>query len=81
MTPTETHADWAERMRKRRKDLGLTQCQIAELVDVTQTTVSLWENGKNMPSDTMKWRLAAALGMRIADLFPWPAHRPQVGAA
>ena len=34
---------------KRRKDLGLTQDEIARLLNVTPRTVQLWEAGTHMP--------------------------------
>lgn len=38
-------------IRTRRKERDLTQTELAALLDVNQTTVSDWENGKVMPSE------------------------------
>ena len=36
-----------------RKNLGLTQVELAELVDVDQSTVVRWESGGSIPQETM----------------------------
>lgn len=36
-----------------RKNLGLTQVELAELVDVDQSTVVRWESGGNIPQEKM----------------------------
>jgi transcriptional regulator with XRE-family HTH domain len=38
-----------ERIRKAREDLGLSQQQFAELLDVDRKTVGNWESGRNQP--------------------------------
>lgn len=68
--------DWARRVHARRDAVGLTQSKLAEIVGVTQPTISSLERGRYVPSDDLKWRLAGALGCLITELFPFPAHRP-----
>lgn len=41
MTPTE--------IKQARKSLGLTQGQLAALMDIRQATISDWETGKHSP--------------------------------
>ena len=36
-----------------RKNLGLTQAELAELVDVDQSTVVRWESGGSIPQEKM----------------------------
>ena len=36
-------------LKELRKEKGLTQEQFAEIVNVSNRTVSRWENGNNMP--------------------------------
>jgi DNA-binding transcriptional regulator YiaG len=38
-----------KRIIKLRKDLGLTQQQLADMIGAQQHTVSQWETGKNRP--------------------------------
>ena len=43
-------------IRSRRKNIGLTQKQLAELIGVTDVTISRWESGQREPiwSDFIK---------------------------
>jgi len=38
-----------DHLRKRRLDLGLLQKDVAEIIGVTEVTISNWENNKNKP--------------------------------
>jgi DNA-binding XRE family transcriptional regulator len=54
-----------DHMRKRRLDEDLTQGQLAELLDVTASTVNNWERGRNSPdvqarSRIIPWRGSGA---------------------
>lgn len=42
---------FAAKLKSFRKDLGLKQRQLAEMIDVEVPTVSCWESGKFMPED------------------------------
>lgn len=72
---------WGLRVRDRRKLLGLTQRQLAEMVKPATTQATIWkiENGRIAPRDSLKARLAAALATTPEALFPW-AHQLE-GAA
>ena len=56
----------------RRKALGLTQKEIAELVDVSEATVSRWESGEiaNMRRDRI---VAYAKALKTRYLFLYPS--------
>ena len=41
--------DISNKIKSRRKELGLTQQQVAERVFVTRQTISKWELGKSQP--------------------------------
>lgn len=43
---------------KARENAGLTQKEVAEMVGVDQSSVSLWENGKNKPRVSVLVKLA-----------------------
>ena len=56
--------DIRTRLRQRRKALGLTQHQLAKMIDVTNMTVYFWETGRVRPWETLA-KMAAALGVTV----------------
>ena len=46
--------DFALTLRCHRKSLGLDQAELAELLDVTQVTISRWEAGIRTPRDPVE---------------------------
>ena len=52
-----------------RKQLGMTQEQLGEHLDVTNKTVSRWETGKYMPDIDKLQDLSAILGISINELL------------
>lgn len=54
---------------KRRKTLGLSQSDLADILGVTQGAISQWEKGTSMPSTEKLPEIAKILGCEIADLF------------
>lgn len=52
-----------------RKEKGLTQKKLAEMLDVTDKAVSRWETGKNYPDIETLERLAASLDVSISELL------------
>jgi transcriptional regulator with XRE-family HTH domain len=72
-------AEWTavgHRIREARQSAGLTQAQLGELLDVTQTAVSYWESGKREPGVADLVRIAAQLGVPAASLLPPDLHAP-----
>ena len=59
-----------KKLVNRRKELNLTQKQIAEAVGVTSRTVQSWELGENVPKlDPLQtWKLCEVLQCTIVDL-------------
>ncbi len=55
-----------KRIRERRK---LTQEELANMVSVGRTTVTLWENGINKPRADMLVKLSKVLDCSIEDLL------------
>lgn len=57
------------RMAAFRKKASLRQIELAEMLGVRVTTISMWENGR---ADNLKFtdlkRLAMALGVRVSEL-------------
>lgn len=58
-----------ERLKDSRKKKGLSQTQLAELLDVQPSAVSRWERDIHEPSDKDKKRLAEILGTSVAYLM------------
>lgn len=65
-------ADWGARVAQARRSRRLSQLALARACDVSQQTVSKVEHGEICPHDRLKLRLAAALDVPPAALFPWP---------
>ena len=54
---------------KKRKELNLTQAQLAEKLGVSIKTVSKWENGKCMPDYGVIQPLCTELGVNVSELM------------
>jgi len=54
---------------KRRKELHMTQRELAEKLNVTDKTISRWEVGKSYPDATILPALAKVLNVSIDELF------------
>ena len=52
-----------------RRELGLTQQELAEQLHVTNKAVSKWERGLSYPDVTLMDPLASALGLRVEELM------------
>ncbi len=72
---------WASNVVARRKALGLSQEQVAELSGLTQQGVSQIESGAVLARDDSKVALCRALGTRPDVLFPWPPMEELIGGA
>lgn len=56
-------------IKSRRKNLGMTQKQLAKNVGVTDVTISRYENGEREPSFTEFIKLCEVLGMKVEDFI------------
>lgn len=54
----------------------MTQQDLAERVGVTRQTINAIELGKYSPSLDIAFRIAAALGVRLEDVFSYGAAEP-----
>ena len=59
----------ADRISRRRKELGLTQKELAEKLHVSDKTVSRWETGKQIPDALTMQEIAKALDLSVAELY------------
>lgn len=56
-------------IRRLREARGLTQAQLAGLLDVSNKAVSKWETAKGFPDISLLEPLSAALGVSVAELL------------
>lgn len=54
---------------ERRKTKGLTQMQLAEMLNITDRAVSKWETGKSMPDSSIMLELCKILGISVTELL------------
>lgn len=54
---------------KARKAAGLTQIQAAQLLGVTDATISQWENGETKPKTSRLAKVAEVYGCTIDELL------------
>ena len=52
-----------------RKERGLTQAELAKIMDSNPTTIASWEQGKSLPSIQMLYRLAQYYGKTIGYMY------------
>lgn len=69
--PTDivTTREIGEAIRKRRKELGLSQEQLSERVGVSYQQIQRYENGSNMLNVETVQRIARALSMPVTTFF------------
>jgi len=56
-------------IKAQRRNLGISQAKLAEMVDMATNYLGLIEGGKKFPSADMIERIAVALGIDSPDLF------------
>ena len=54
---------------KQRKQVNLTQMQLAEMLGITDRAISKWERGKAMPDASIMLRLCEILKITVTDLL------------
>ena len=57
------------RIAKARRDIGLTQKDLADKVGVTAQAVSKWERGSACPDISILDEIAYALGVSVSELL------------
>ena len=78
--PTREPDRLNNRIRRLRFDNGeITQQTLAERVGVTRQTIIALEAGKYVPSLLLAFRLAAAFGVRVDDVFQYDDGAPEKG--
>lgn len=64
-----TNKTMAEVIASRRRELGLTQKELAETLNITDKAVSKWERGLACPDTATIPKLAQTLGITIEELM------------
>ena len=57
------------RIKELREEKGLTQQQLADIVDVTRQTILFLEKGKYNPSLRLAWMIAEVFERPLEDVF------------
>ncbi len=60
---------FAEQMKRKRRELGLTQRALAEKLNYSEKAISKWESATALPPSNVLLPLSRALGCGIDDLF------------
>lgn len=68
MKELDAHA-LGQRLRRRRKELGLTLAQLSQRADTGTSTIHSIERGRTAPRLDTLLRLSAALDMPISDII------------
>lgn len=66
---TSSHKTLGMRIKAARRELGLSQSDLADMTDVSQPTVANWENGSHAPRHAALPKIAGALNQTPADLM------------
>ena len=57
------------RLEELRKERGVTQEELAALLEVSRQTISSLEKGRYNPSIQLAFKIARYFGLRIVDIF------------
>ena len=61
-------------IKKIREEKGLTQMELATILNVSQSTIAMWETNKSLPRvETLK-AIAKAFGCTVDELLRSPAE-------
>ena len=59
----------ARKLRKLREKSGKTQKELANIMDISISAISMYENGERIPSDKVKKQYALLFDVSIEDIF------------
>lgn len=59
----------SKKIRKRRKELDITQENLAEKIGVSRVYIGYLEQGRNVPSLEILEKIAKALKIKLSELF------------
>ena len=64
--------DFGAKIADLRKKKGLTQAQLADMLNISNKTISRWETGEGYPEVTLLSPLAKALGVTVDEMLAEP---------
>ena len=67
--PSKKRPSQGARLFELRRQAGLTQAELARLVDDTQRNIAYWEQSEKPPRSDVLPKLAEVLGVRLEDLL------------
>ncbi len=68
---TKSQEKLGKKVKKLRKQKGLTQEGLAEKLNISRTHMGHIEQGRKSPSLKLLSKLAKALGVKVKDIFPF----------
>ncbi|MDE6302602.1 MAG: helix-turn-helix domain-containing protein [Clostridia bacterium] len=71
-------ADFAALLTQKRRELGLSQGELAKRLNVTRQAVSKWENGKGIPDISILTAISEVLGVSMDELLTGKEPEPRV---
>ena len=67
--PDQADKEIGKRIRKYRKDTGLTQAGLAQKAGTESNTIARLERGEHRASTSTLQKLARALGVKVSDIL------------
>ena len=66
---TQLFNNFSENLKSKRKQLGLTQKELAEIVGITPKTIQNYENKKTIPTSAVMESISIALDIGLEQMF------------
>lgn len=70
---TDWRKECGQRITQRRRLLGASRRDLADLAGATEATITRIENGKINATDRLRLAIAGVLHCEVADLWPYPS--------
>jgi DNA-binding XRE family transcriptional regulator len=68
----ELNVTWGRNLRAARKQRGRTVLELSRAAEVSPSFIYMLETGKSGTSDELRIKLAAALEMRVEEIWSYP---------
>lgn len=62
-------ATFAERLKSLRREKGWSQQRLADELDLSKSSVNMYERGERIPRDQIKKRIAQYFGQSVEEIF------------